>query len=448
MLRRALLSSAALVVLASTVLVAAAAPAHSTAVSNGRIAYSSWDAGLNYDIYTVDPADPSAPPAQLTNDGRYDQDPDWSPDGTKIAFDGWGAFSGPRIQVMDADPATNDWHVLSDPCAPDAGCYGDFQPAWSPDGTRIAFVSTRPNPDGTDAGYELYVMDASGEKVAGPATRLTTDVPDEFGFSPDDSQPTWSPDGSRIAFLSTGRGASTDSCDLWVMDSKDRDGDGFGDNLSRLTFDDGYNCDAFDDVGPQWSPNSSLIAFTSTRSGNFDIWVVNANDPTDLRQVTDTPGANEDQPSWSPDGAWIVFRSDVSGAEELYSLPVPAPASPAGGSTHRVRGSAPAPNQLTFDGAPKQQADWGPAPSSGPRTVLLKVSTRGRGRIRTAPSGIACGIHCAATFVAKTKVTLRAVPRAGYRFAGWRGACGGTGPACVLRLTSSKSVVARFVERT
>ena len=77
---------------------------------------------------------------------------------------------------------------------------------------------------------------------------------------------------------------------------------------------------------PQWSPNSSLIAFTSVRTGYFDIWLVNADDPTDLRNVTQTPNGYEDQPGWSPDGTQVIFRSAVSGSYELYSLPVPPPA--------------------------------------------------------------------------------------------------------------------------
>ena len=70
---------------------------------------------------------------------------------------------------MDADPATDDATVISDPCD-GIDCYGDFQPAWSPQGTKIAFVSSR------NWTYEIYVMDATGE--VGPladATRLTTD---------------------------------------------------------------------------------------------------------------------------------------------------------------------------------------------------------------------------------------------------------------------------------
>jgi Periplasmic component of the Tol biopolymer transport system len=287
---------------------------------NGLIAYSSWNDQLDYDIYVVDPAQPGLQPIRLTTDGAYNGNPDWSPDGSKIAFDGWAEFGGPRIQVMDIDPATDDQTVLTDP----AGGYGDFQPAWSPNGTRIAFVSSRTDGQSEDWGYEIYVMDATGE--VGPlidATRLTTDAFDpETGRSIEDSQVTWSPDGSRLAFVSTGRGLDPDACDLWVMDSVDRDGDGVGDNLHQITFDESFNCDPFEDITPQWSPNSGLIAFTSVRSGYFDIWLVNANDPTDLRNVTQTPGGYEDQPSWSPDGTQVIFRSAASGQYELYALPV------------------------------------------------------------------------------------------------------------------------------
>ena len=112
---------------------------------NGLIAYSSWDDSGNYDIYTIDPALPDAAPVPLTTDGMYNGNPDWSPDGTTIVYDGFSDFGGPRIQVMDTDPATDDWVTLSDP----SDGYGDFQPSFSPNGTQIAFVSVRPNPDGS-----------------------------------------------------------------------------------------------------------------------------------------------------------------------------------------------------------------------------------------------------------------------------------------------------------
>lgn len=415
---------------------------------NGLIAYSSWDDDGNYDIYVVDPADAVAPPVRLTNDGRYNSNPDWSPDGRRIAYDGWDGAGGPRIRVMDVDPATDDPAVLTAPCADDVSCYGDFQPAWSPDGTRIAFVSSRPSADGSEAwGYQLYVMDALGEVgELADAIRLTTDLPDEWGDMIANSQVTWSPDGTRIAFLSTGRGSGPDSCDLWVMDPQDRDGDGFGDDMQRLTFDESHNCDAFEDVTPQWSPNSSLIAFTSVRSGFFDIWIVNADDPADLRNVTQTPEDYEDQPSWSPDGTQIIFRSSVSGAYELYSLPVPPPAT--GSKSRRGVPTAQAePRQLTFDGRNKRQSDWGAKARSVPATRTLSVAKAGNGRVRSAPGGISCGRDCEATLVARSEVRLIAKPGPGARLKRWGGACEGvTGPVCTLSMDKAKRATASFTK--
>jgi Tol biopolymer transport system component len=417
---------------------------------NGLIAYSSWDDNLNYDIYVVDPVRPDQAPTRLTTDGAYNGNPDWSPDGMHIAFDGWGEFGGPRIQVMDANPSTDDAHAISDPCALSFDCYGDFQPAWSPTGTQIAFVSSRPNADGTpNWSYEIYVMDALGEVgELAPATRLTSDIPDEdTGKSIDDSQVTWSPDGSRLAFVSRGRGLDEDSCDLWVMDSVDRDGDGVGDNLRQLTTDDSFNCDPFEDITPQWSPNSNLIAFTSVRTGYFDIWVVNANDPTDLRNVTQTPDGYEDQPSWSPDGTQIIFRSDASGQYEMYSLPVPPPvqgAAFAAPSSAEVAGS-PNPTQLTHDGKTKQQADWGAKAGALRSTATLTVAMQGKGHVTA--KGIDCRSDCAATYVVGKKVRLTAQPAAGQRFKKWTGACAGKLLTCTVKLSNSKSVTAVFVAR-
>src|SRR6266516_5908769 len=112
---------------------------------------------------------------RLTTDPAYDASPTWSPDGSKIAFMSLRDGNG-EIYVMNAD-GTN-------PVALTNHAGSDEQPAWSPDGRKIAFASNR------DGHYEIYLMNADGTGV----TRLTAG-PDHYSAGP-----RWSPDGRRIAF--------------------------------------------------------------------------------------------------------------------------------------------------------------------------------------------------------------------------------------------------------
>lgn len=148
----------------------------------------------------------------------------------------------------------------------------DGDPAWSPDGSKIAFTSNR------DGNTEIYVMNADGSNQV----RLTS-----HGAS--DYQPTWSPDGTKIAFSSDRNG----NTDVYVMNAN-------GSNQVRLTV------SAAPDGDPYWS-STNLIAFWSDRSGAAEIWVMDA-DGANQRQVTST-GSNF-APAWSADGARIVYRHD------------------------------------------------------------------------------------------------------------------------------------------
>lgn len=134
-----------------------------------------------------------------------------------------------------------------------------FDPSWSPDGSMIAFVSVRDS-RGVFCCGEIFVMNADG---SGLTNVTNTEDADDF-------DPAWSPDGTRIAFASFG----PESKDIYVMTP-----DGTG--LTRLTGGPG------NDFMPAWSPDGSKIAFVSDRDGGQDIFVMNA-DGTGVTQLTDT----------------------------------------------------------------------------------------------------------------------------------------------------------------
>ena len=165
----------------------------------------------------------------------------------------------------------------------------DFFPAWSPDGTRIAFESSRDVANQE----QIYVMNADGTGVI----RLTNAVAHE-------QVPTWAPDGTKIAFFSNRDGPFA----VYVIDAA-----GMG-SAVRLTTDAANNFD------PAWSPDGTKIAFASDRDGNYQIYVMNTNG-TGVTRLTNN-AASERLPSWSPDGAKIAFQSDRdgAGATEIYVM--------------------------------------------------------------------------------------------------------------------------------
>ena len=212
---------------------------------------------------------------------RHGLMPAWSPDGTRIAFLGrvpeTGDTGDGSIFVMNADGSGVKRLTKSiSAVAP---------PAWSPDGTRIVF---------TTRDFEIYVVNADGSGEANLTNNADWDV-----------YPAWSPDGTRIAFVSD----RDDDIEIYVMNA-----DGSG--ATTLT-----HIPARDDW-PAWSPDGSRITFTSRRGDDIDIYVMNA-DGSGVTRLTEH-SAFDGLPAWSPDGTRIAFTSDRDGNDEIYVLYVPA----------------------------------------------------------------------------------------------------------------------------
>ena len=228
--------------------------------------------------------------------------------------------------------------VYGEPPTPTAGPAATVtgQPEW------IAFETQR----GRFGDYEIFVMAPDGSHL----TNLTNSWAD-------DAAPAWSPDGRQIAFVSvrdtfsgklelesgeiylldfdptTGRAVgearrltdspAADGWPTWYGDRiafhSDRSGDfdiwamnADGSNPVNLTNHAG------DDRYPAWSPNGSKIAFASDRDGSYDVWVMDA-DGSNPVKLTDSP-ARDRYPIWSPDGRRLTFNTDRDGNQEIYIM--------------------------------------------------------------------------------------------------------------------------------
>jgi WD40-like Beta Propeller Repeat len=246
----------------------------------GRIVYAGALGG-NWVIHTTRPDGTGAAPIPIVDLPDDAFHPSWSPDGSRIVFDarspGPSALEGGNrdLYVVDAD-GSNLVRLTSEDG-------WDYQPAWSPDGSRIAFVRNSPVED-------IWVMDADG----GAPERLTEGV--AFDLSP-----SWSPEGTHLTFVSNRSG----SPEVYTMS-------GDGTDVTRLTHDDGYEGD------PEWSPDGERIAFAGDVDGS-GLYVMKS-DGTDLRRILATPQLVE--ATWSPDATAmaVVSRENLDTTPTLRVL--------------------------------------------------------------------------------------------------------------------------------
>lgn len=196
----------------------------------------------------------------LTETSANDSTPSVSPSGELIAFES-DRDGNDEIYVMAAD-GTNVRRLTQDPAR-------DLAPAWSPDGRRIVFTSDRDS----RASADVYIMNADGTGVE----RLTSD---QSHWAPQ-----FSPDGTQIALQV--------NLDVHVYDLAAR-------TMRRLTQ------EPQNGMGPTWSPDGARLAFVSTRNRRAEIFTMNA-DGSNQRALVTLPRGNAIDPRWSPDGSRIAF---------------------------------------------------------------------------------------------------------------------------------------------
>lgn len=306
----------------SACLVAAALLASVIPAAAQKIVFESTRDG-NFEIYSMN-ADGTGLKNLTNNSGAIDRVPQWSPDGTKIAF-----VTQQPGQIQDAVVIDADGSNLLNLTKEEEFSSAAF-PQWSPDGTRIAYNSNRSgtqqiyvmNADGTDrlqkTNEGVLLSDArwspSGGHIAYAASRASREsiiVMDTVNFNPKENltldldqatDPRWSPDGTRIAFTSRQFGDR----DIYVMNA-----DGSG----KVNLTSG----AGDDKLPVWSPDAMRILFGTRRDGNDEVYSINV-DGSGLKNLTNH--ANDDgSAQWSPDGSRIVFSSNRDGGDlELYIM--------------------------------------------------------------------------------------------------------------------------------
>ena len=253
---------------------------------------------------------------QLTFNDVDDAEPALSPHGTKIAYMSRGdQASNPEgdieiyaMKASDGSGKKNLTHNGSD--------VDDYSPVFSPDDTKVAYQSQGVQPSNLQGDYDVYRVNASDGTANKNLTNNGAGVGDFF--------PDFSPDGTRIAYTSEGPQASNPEGDREVYRMSAADGTG----KKNLT-----NNKAAYDHSPDFSPGGKTIAYesggkqASNPQGDYEVYRLNASDGTGKKNLTNNgEGVTDASPVFSPDGTKIVYESygtqttNAEGDDEVYRL--------------------------------------------------------------------------------------------------------------------------------
>lgn len=234
----------------------------------------------DYEIYAIN-ADGSNYPIQLTDNTYDDIQPAWSPDLSKIAF---VSVINQKydLYIMDADGSniTNITKTenVTEKC-----------PAWSPDGTKLAYASNE------DGNFEIYIKNFESDSIT--QVTSTTDL--------SNLNPAWASNGNQIAFES--RNWSGTNQNEIIQINID------GTNPRSLTKESNF---LTHDYEPCYSPNGDYIVFSTNRNSNKDIWYLDLSNPTSQTRVT-TNDSDDYSPVWSTTDK-IIFVSERDGDPEIF----------------------------------------------------------------------------------------------------------------------------------
>jgi len=245
--------------------------------------------------------------------------PSWSPDGTQLVVSNWLLFT------MSTNG--NSQTKITSPPSPSDGDWFDNEPDWSPDGEKIVFSGKGRRYSDLGDSWDLWIVSATGDNM----TQLTSDryINEDY--------PTWSPDGSKIAYVGDGKVFVISSSggvpqvipgiSSWGQLAWSDDGTSLAvcnNGIQIVTLDGTILKTLVPDIRPggcTWSPNGKTIAFTDYATG---IWTVPASGGTPklvIENITNTQ--NFEAPDWSPDGKYLAVEKRVSSEiQEIWIFPM------------------------------------------------------------------------------------------------------------------------------
>ena len=237
-------------------------------------------------------------PKNLTKTRKTNEEtPTASPGGVHMTFSSDGGANKARwTYIMSLDGKGKRRNITEGA--------GENNPVWSPTGTEIAYTALAGN------SLSIYILSLWNWTPQISVKAIETAEPFNVTDAPStDTHPAWSPDGGKIAFSSNRDG----DLEIHVMDVVlDKPDPENPPGLLQLTKNEVV------DWQPSWSPDGTKIAFSSKRDGNWEIYVMDANGQNQVN-LTNNP-ASDQNPSWSPGGTKIAFSSKRDGNWEIYVM--------------------------------------------------------------------------------------------------------------------------------